>query len=285
MITSFLIDILCSSKIYLKKNGVFDFEKSAEEILCFVLNCNRSDLLLFPKKKITSFQEKKIIKLLKKRAVDKVPLAYILGHSDFFGCKIKVTKDVLIPRMETEELVEKIILKLKNEDLKNKILWDIGTGSGCIGIAIKKNLPDLKVIVSDISKKAIAVAKENAKLNFADIQIRMGDLFSPFKGEKAHYIVSNPPYIAKNELEKLQKEVKDHEPILALDGGESGMDFYEKFFQQLPVHIYKKSKVFFEIGENQKEILKETFSKNLFFKMSFEKDMSRRDRFFFLEFE
>ena len=187
--------------------------------------------------------------------------------------------------METEELVEKIIEQLKKEDLKNKVLWDIATGSGCIGIALKKHFPNLKVIVSDISEKALKVAKENAKINHVEIEIRKGDLLESFKGEKAHYIVSNPPYIAKDDMRELQSEVLDHEPILALLAEEAGLEFYKRFFQTLPQHLFSKAKVFFEIGETQKDALKEIFSKNLQFQMSFIKDMAFRDRFFFLEFE
>jgi len=280
-----LIDILSHSKSYLKKQKISDYARSAEEIFCMVLKCTRSDLFLYPQKKINITQKIQIEKLLDKRAIEKIPLAYLLGDVSFFGCKIKVTKDVLIPRMETEELVEKMIKILEKEDLKNNVLWDIATGSGCVGIALKKYFPTLKVVISDISEKGLKVAEENAQANHIDVEIRKGDLFEPFEGEKADFIVSNPPYIAKGEIEHLQREVKDHEPILALDGGESGVEFYKRFFQDLEKHLHPNGKVFFEIGESQKETLKEIFSKKIFFKMSFFKDLAKRDRFFLLEFE
>jgi len=280
-----LLDILSHSKSYLKKHSVSDYVRSSEEIICKVLKCTRSDLFLYPKKKISIEQKIEIEKLLDKRAIEKMPLAYLLGFVSFIGCKIKLTKDVLIPRMETEELVEKMIKILEKEDLKNKVLWDIATGSGCIGIALKKYFPMLKIVISDISEKGLRVAEENAKANHVDVEIRKGNLFEPFVKQKADFIVSNPPYIAKREIDSLQREVKDHEPILALDGGESGVEFYKRFFQDLEKFLHPKGKVFFEIGSAQKEPLKEIFSKKLFFKMSFFKDLAKRDRFFLLEFE
>jgi release factor glutamine methyltransferase len=136
------------------------------------------------------------------------------------------------------------------------VLWDVCTGSGCIGIAIKKALPALRVILSDISPDALALAKENALHNNVEVELRQGDLLAPFTGEKADFIVSNPPYIAEGEYSGLEPHVKDFEPKLAFVSGKTGLECYEKLIQAIPAHTTPGARIWFEIGSTQGQSLK-----------------------------
>ncbi|MCB1118512.1 MAG: peptide chain release factor N(5)-glutamine methyltransferase [Chlamydiia bacterium] len=154
------------------------------------------------------------------------PLAYLRGFVDFLGCHISVSSDVLIPRQETEILADKIV-----QSAPTGILWDLCTGSGCLAIAIKKHCPDLNVFASDISPKALALAKQNATENAVSITFYEGDFLAPFAGQTADVIVSNPPYVTEEEYAALDPQVKDWEPKLALVGGDT---FYRQLAQNLP---------------------------------------------------
>ena len=268
----------------LKKKNIEDYYFCAKEIIAFVTQKSWHELLQ-KDNIITEEEKKKIDALLCLRAEEKRPLAYILGYTYFFDMKIKVNQDVLIPRSETEQLVEQIIMRLQKVDLEKKVLWDIGCGSGCIGLAIKKYFPKLQVTLSDISEKALQVAKENAKEQHLEVNFKQGDLFTPFLGEKADFIVSNPPYVAMAEYDKLSRDVKDYEPKLALIAEDNGIAFYKKFFQQLPQFLQRRGKAFFEIGYQQKRAVQQIFSQDKIFSLFFEKDLSCKDRFFFLEIE
>ncbi len=138
-------------------------------------------------------------------------------------------------------------------------LWDVCTGSGYIGISLKKKHPELTVALSDISPDALALAAENATLNHVDVEILQGDLLAPFKGRKADYFICNPPYISQSEYDNLDSSVRDHEPKLALLGGDRGTEFYERLARELPNYLNPGAKVFFEIGANQADAVKKLF--------------------------
>ncbi len=184
------------------------------------------------------------------------PLWYILGTAEFYGYEIKVDGRVLIPRPETELLAENAVKSLEEGD---KVL-DLCTGSGCVAIAVCKQAAEKKlgvsVTASDISKDALELAEENARENGADIKFIESDLFASVRG-KFNLIVSNPPYVKSGELKELQKEVKDHEPALALDGGEDGLDFYRRIAAEAPKHLVKGGTLLLECGAGQaQEIVK-----------------------------
>lgn len=186
------------------------------------------------------------------------PLWYILGDTEFYGYKIKVDERVLIPRPETELLAEMAIKTIEDGD---KVL-DLCTGSGCIAIALRREVKDKEITVTaaDISAEALELAKENAKSNFADIKFIESDLFTKVRG-KFNLIVCNPPYIKRSELAGLQSEVKDHEPVLALDGGEDGLDFYRRLAAEAPKHLVRGGTLLMECGAGQAQEIVKLFNK------------------------
>ena len=205
---------------------------------------------------------------------------YIVGNQDFFGYIINVDKRVLIPRRETEELVEEVINRSTNfTELK---IADIGTGSGAISIALSKEL-NTKVIATDISLDAIEVAKENVKENNADVEVFQGDMLEPLiKNDiKVNILVSNPPYIKEDE--EIEKVVYNNEPHLALYAKEDGTEFYRKILKDCSKVLEEKYLIAFEIGETQGIVVRELAYKYLKdIKVEVKKDLSGKDRMVFV---
>lgn len=215
-----------------------------------------------------------------KRLENGEPLQYIVGNQDFYGYILNVDKRVLIPRRETEELVEEVI-KRSNNFTELKIV-DIGTGSGAIAIALSKELKT-KVIATDISNDAIEVAKENIKKNNADIKLLQGDMLEPLikNNIKVNILVSNPPYIKENE--NIEKIVYDNEPHLALFAKEEGIEFYKKILKNCSKVLEDKFLIAFEIGETQGNVVRElahNYLKNI--KVEIKKDLSEKERMVFV---
>ena len=208
------------------------------------------------------------------------PRAYVEGEVEFYDCQISVTPDVLIPRQETEILVDLVLKKLGKGTL-----LDLCSGSGCIGLSIKKHLPDLDVVLSDISQKAIDLARKNAEKNNLDVSFFVGDLFNSLTEKKFDYLVCNPPYISEEEYIKLEPSVKDYEPKQALVGGDDGLLFYRRLETEMPNFLSGGAKVFFEIGYTQGKALLEIFSNPIWNNQEVLKDWAGHDRFFFLEFD
>ena len=253
----------------------------AEEVIGAALNVKRLQLYLDFERPLTEPELERCREILRRRA-KREPIAYILGQVEFYNCQIDLSKDVLIPRQETELLVDKIVRELKKTDLKDKTLWDVCTGSGCIGIALKKHLPDLQVCLSDISPEALALAKHNAEKNGVEVRLAGGDLLKAFPGQKCHFLVCNPPYVSAGDYPQLEPEVRDWEPKLALVGGELGLDCYRRLAEELPDHLYPGGKAWFEIGKGQGKSLLELFNG---WRAKVELDYAGTDRFFSLEIE
>ena len=213
------------------------------------------------------------------------PVQHIVGYSYFYGYKMKVNKDVLIPRFETEELVG-YILSYYDEIFKTKKIKvvDIGTGSGNIAIALAKEEPNMEVSASDISPEAMEVAKENAKNNDAKVNFVVGDMLEPFikSGEKFDILVSNPPYIPDTEF--VEDIVKDNEPHLALFGGSDGMKFYDMILKDADKILNYPALIAFEHSYNKKEqminLAKKYFSDS---QVEVIKDMQGKDRMTFIK--
>ena len=212
----------------------------------------RSDILKNPEKKISPAADELIQNTLQQLLLHK-PIQYVLGEAWFYRMKIKVNEHVLIPRPETEELVEQLIKDRKSK-LTDPAILDIGTGSGCIPIAIKKNLPASKLTAIDISKDALALAKENAALHNAHIQFTELDFLNETNWASLgvfDIIISNPPYIPINEKEKLDKNVTDFEPHLALFVPDrSPLIFYEKIAAFGRDHLLPNGKIYLETHED-----------------------------------
>lgn len=208
------------------------------------------------------------------------PVQYIIGDVNFYGNTIKVNKDVLIPRYETEELVEKTIKKIKNKFNKKIDVLDLCTGSGCIAITIKKEI-NSNVTATDISSDALEVAKENVNLNNVDVKLINSDLFNNIDG-KFDCIISNPPYISYDE--EIDEIVKNNEPNIALYAPNNGLYFYEEILKNIKKYLNNEFIIAFEIGYKQGESLVELANRYLNnVTISVEKDLQGRDRFLFIE--
>ena len=188
------------------------------------------------------------------------PLSYIIGEAEFFGRTFKVNENVLIPRPETELLVERIIKDTESYN-NDKSILDIGTGSGAIAITLALETK-AKIVAVDISPKALNVAKENSIELCANIEFIESDLFSNVNNEKFDVIVSNPPYIKSEDILSLDREVKDYEPLLALDGGVSGLDIYKRIIDAAPKFLKPNGKLYFEIGFGQADDISKMLEKD-----------------------
>lgn len=214
-----------------------------------------------------------IMKAVQKR-INHIPLGYIFGRSYFYGREFKVNENVLIPRQDTEILIEKVCEDIKTRE-KPVLVLDIGTGSGAIGITVQKET-GADVTLVDISEEALKVAEENAQKLEAEVKIVHSNLFENVAG-KFDFVISNPPYIESGVIETLETEVKDNEPILALDGGTDGLDFYRKIVAEAPNYLNKGGKLYFEIGYNQAEALKDLMKED-FTNILVYKDYGNNDR-------
>lgn len=241
----------------LRKNLEITFQKAGiteladiDWIMVEVTGKSRSMLQFV--EQFSTEETSKIMAAVEKR-IKHIPLGYIFGKSYFYGREFKVNENVLIPRQDTEILIDEICKDIKSRQ-ENVSVLDIGTGSGAIAITVQKET-NAKVLAVDVSEKALEIAKDNAKHLEADVEFVQSDLFEKVEG-KFDFIVSNPPYIETDVIETLDDEVKLNEPILALDGGGDGLDFYRKIVDDAPKYLNKGGKLYFEIGYNQAEALK-----------------------------
>ena len=242
-------------------------ETDAEWIVSIVTGIKRSEL--GGDSRVKSSHIDKIDELAAERIKGK-PLSYVLGNADFYGYEIKVDERVLIPRPETEELVSEVLKVVKNTD---KVL-DLCTGSGAIALVINKK-SGASVTATDISEAALEVAKENFKQFDAAVETRLIDLYGDLS-EKFDIIVSNPPYIKTEEIDTLDKEVKDYEPRIALDGGEDGLDFYRRICEGAKLRLNEHGKLFLEAGYGEAEEIKKMLEND--FNVEIIKDISGIDR-------
>lgn len=247
--------VLCKDKLEKAKK----FEQSdLDFIFCEVLNKKRAELRLV--KSLSKSDFKKIEKATDRRAKGE-PITKIFGHTNFYGLDFVVTKDVLSPRMDTEILVEQVLNDLN--ECKGKVsVIDIGTGSGAIAVTIAK-LTTAKVTAVDVSDNALQVAKQNAEKNGAKVNFVKSDLFANVgKFAKFDIIVSNPPYIPTNMIVGLDEEVTKFDPLLALDGGADGLNFYRAIIDVAPKKLVKNGRIYLEVGINQAQEVKKLLQKN-----------------------
>lgn len=265
----------------LKQHSIESFHLEAEILLAHVLGLKRIDLFS-QTDRIVSEEELHRYKSFIQRRLKHEPTAYLTGYQPFLGLDILVDQNVLIPRPETEQMVElaiDLIARFTTHDSQFTVA-DIGTGSGCIAVALAKHLPTVKVIGIDISAKAIAIAKKNADKQGVTnrCQFVVGNMLEPLK-EPVDLIIANPPYIPTNDLAGLEPEVKDYEPRQALDGGADGLDYIRELIKHSPSHLKEPGQLLLEFGFNQAEeimqIAREKFETN-----KIVKDFSGQDRFF-----
>ncbi len=262
-----LLKVLTWTKGYLAEKGVENARLEAEWLLCEALGLDRVGLYLNFDKPLTEGELSAYRAMVARRA-KREPLQYILGTQEFCGLEFIVTPDVLIPRHDTEVLVTEAA---KRATADASIL-DIGLGSGCIAVALAKMMPEAKVCGVDQSSGALGVAGKNAELNGVMLEIVEGSLFEPFAGRRFDLIVSNPPYIPTGDLPTLEPEVREHEPLAALDGGADGLAFYRAIVPQAPEYLNPGGWLLVEIGIGQGEAVQEIFAHSGFTGIFTEKD-------------
>lgn len=252
--------------------GVPDAALDAWYLLQMICKIERSYYYVHGEEDITQDAQKEYEIAVQKRA-EHIPLQYIIGEQEFMGLRFKVNSNVLIPRQDTETLVEQV-LKIVKPGMK---VLDLCTGSGCVLISVLKNAPELTGMGSDISKTALLVAKENAKLHEVDAEWVRSDLFDNIT-ETFDVIMANPPYIPTGEILSLMPEVRDFEPENALDGGADGLDFYRKIAGQVKDYLNPGGYVYMEIGYDQGEAVSELMRNAGFTEVEVIKDLARNDR-------
>ncbi len=257
---------LLNQGIIMLKNEEIDGPKNkARAILQHTLKMSREHLIIYDQNQVTAEQRDEYIKNLK-RLISGEPLQYITGLQEFMKINFLVNKDVLIPQPDTEILVEEVINIAKKID--NPTILDLCTGSGAIAISLAKNIPNVKICATDISKKALGIAKQNSKLNGTSntIDFIESNMFAKLKDLKFDIIVSNPPYIKK-------------EPHIALDGGKDGLDFYRIIAENAYRFLNRQGYLCLEIGYNQKkDVLQIIQNKKRYIETYCKKDLCQNDR-------
>ncbi|NLZ84043.1 MAG: peptide chain release factor N(5)-glutamine methyltransferase [Clostridiales bacterium] len=237
-------DMLLYGKEYLKKHDIADADVDSWYLLAHVCGINRAQYLLHSDDIVSEKEYIRYLELMKKRG-SHIPLQLITGMQEFMGLEFHVSSDVLIPRQDTENLVLEVL-----KVCEAKSVLDMCTGSGCIIISLAKLGNIKKAVGVDISEKALSIALKNANKHNVKVEFVESDLFNNIEGIY-DIIVSNPPYIPTKEIENLMIEVKDHEPIIALDGDEDGLLFYKRIGDKINDHLAPKGYIFLEIGFDQ----------------------------------
>ena len=241
-----IIDILKWGEDYFKTKGFESPKQEIEWLLCDLLELKRIDLYVKFEDKINDVNLNKLKSWINRR-VKREPLQYITGETEFYGLRFKTTPQALIPRPETERLVE-IALHNIGENSESKLL-EIGTGSGCIPIAISNEKPSLNILSLDISRDALALAETNAKLNNCkNIKFLEMDILNESPEGKFDFLISNPPYIPLKEIEQIMPEVKDYEPRMALTDNKDGLTFYRRIAKKVRTLIKPKGIILLEVG-------------------------------------
>ena len=252
--------------------GIEEAKLDARLLLEELCGTDRNDLLVHGDRPVTEQQENSYVNYIELRSRH-IPLQHITGYQEFMGLRFKVTPDVLIPRQDTETLVEEV---LKNLHDGMRIL-DLCTGSGCILLSLLRYSNDCVGVGADLSKKALAVAEENAGALGLSAEFVQGDLFEPVTG-KFEIIVSNPPYIPSNVIPTLMEEVREHDPLIALDGKEDGLYFYREIIGQASEYLYPGGMLFLEIGCEQAEAVTELMKNAGYRDVTVCKDLAGHDR-------
>ena len=271
-------DLIAKASEKLKKAEVTDYVIDSRLLAEYVFHIDYYKLLVHPDMETDVKNAQIYNRLIEKRAAH-IPLQHLTGNQEFMGINFKVNENVLIPRQDTEILVEEVIKYINSQERKVKVL-DMCTGSGCIAISIDKLCDNAQVVGADISKKALEIAEINNKENSAGVDFIESDLFENIK-ECFDVIVSNPQYIESEKIEKLMPEVRDFEPRIALDGTKDGLEFYRNICNNLSRYLKEQGAVFFEIGYNQGRSVSKILNEQGFEKVKVIKDYSQNDRVVF----
>ncbi len=278
-----VLDLLKLTEEYFRQKGVESPRVDAEILLAHVLRCKRIDLYIAHDRPLSENELNDFRNLVRKRASG-APVQHLTGEQEFYALRMQVTEKTLIPRPETEILVERIFRIVAPEGAKESFsIAEIGTGSGAIAIALAKGWPACRVFATDLSMDALEIAKGNARCHGVEDRLVFlhGDLFEPLEDRKGSFdlLVSNPPYVAEKDLEHLQPEVRDHEPHLALDGGPDGLEIVRRLIAKAPTVLRPGGRLFLEIGSDQGVRVREILGKSGDFdEIEIFADLTGRDR-------
>jgi release factor glutamine methyltransferase len=264
----------------LQKQNISSYKIDSEILLRKALNASKEFIIFNPDNLLTSLQKTEFLDLVKRRE-NFEPISHIINNREFYGFNFYVNNDVLDPRPDSEILIE-LVQELYSNKNQNIEILEVGTGSGCLIITLSKIYKNSINVALDISKNALKVANKNSLNNQATKQIEFieSNLFCALenKNKKFNLVISNPPYIPSKEINNLQNEVKNFEPILALDGGEDGLDFYRKIAKDSKNYLLKDSYIILEIGFDQKKEIVEIFEKENFQFVKSKKDLANIER-------
>jgi len=242
----------------------------AELLLLHLLGKDKAWLMAHRDEELAPAKAVAYTQLLERRGEGE-PIQYITGETEFFGLHFRITRDVLIPRPETEHLVEKVIALATS--LHTPRIVDVGTGSGCIAVAIATKLPQARITAIDISPAALAVAEENAQRHGVAVRFLQGDLLAPAAGERFDVVVSNPPYVPNADRASLSVEVRDFEPALALFAGDDGLEVYRSLIPAAFDALNPGGFVVLEIGYGQSPLIAELLARSGFAQIEFIPDL------------
>ncbi|MBM6614426.1 peptide chain release factor N(5)-glutamine methyltransferase [Desemzia sp. RIT804] len=272
-------EVLKWASSFLETSGKEGF--AAERLLMERQNWNRTDFVLHLNEEMPSDVKRQLLADVAEHGGGR-PIQHILGYEWFYGIKFKVTHNTLIPRPETEEIVDRFLQQTEIE--KSLKVLDIGTGTGAIAVTIKKERPQYEVTATDLSAKALTVAKENAEINKVAIRFMEGDLTQPVRSEKFDVILSNPPYIGEHEKNVMDQSVLDYEPPMALFAENNGLLIYQRLAKELPQMLSPNGQIYLEIGYQQgqsvKELFEQAFPSSV---VRIEKDLSGHDRMLYVQ--
>lgn len=267
-------DVLREAEKLLHESEIPDAQNDAWILMEYCFGMTRTDYLMKMSSEPEDNKYKDYKSMIKQRS-EHIPLQYITGQQNFMGLDFYVDENVLIPRQDTESVVEQAVKYIGNNKFK---VLDMCTGSGCIAITIDKMCTNTEVTAVDLSENALEVAKRNSIDNDADVEFINSDLFTKVE-DKYNVIISNPPYIKSSVINTLDEEVKLHEPIMALDGTEDGLEFYRNISQEATKHfIDNEGMLFYEIGCEQADDVSRILRKNGYTQIKVIKDLAGLDR-------
>ncbi len=270
-------EVLNWTRGYFEDAGIVQPRLEAEILLAHALDVDRLHLYMAPDKPLTSEERSRYRSVVKKRHSG-TPLQHVIGEVSFYGLRFRVARETLIPRSETEELLDQVI-KRAPRDREIRCL-DLGTGTGVLAVCMARYLPKARVVAVDVCSKALEVAQANASLNDVSDRIEFieSNWFARVDGQ-FDFIASNPPYVEHDEISTLPAEVKDHEPVIALDGGIDGLESIRLIADGLRTHLRPDGVVLMEIGHRQAEHVMRLFEHAGLVDIHVERDMAEKDRF------
>ena len=256
----------------LQASEILQPRREANSLLAFALKKDKTFLVAHPEYRLSSEEEKRFKEFLQRRS-SREPFQYITSKQEFYNLDFAVTKDVLIPRPETELIVENATEILRNKE--NAKFCEIGIGSGCISVSILHEVKTARAIGLDISEKALEIARKNAEVHkvLQRLELKISDVFEVLRGEKFDLIVSNPPYVPSEDVETLQAEVRLFEPLVALTDGEDGFSIIEKIIVDAPKFLKENGFLLMEIGFNQALKVEEMFSPDIWYRIDILPDL------------